>query len=320
MPNDFGDPIAETKACLTAAALFDYSFLLRFQASGSGVAEALSRLCGRNLSDMATGDIRYVLTTNEEGRLRSDLTVWRIGPESFEIFSGRAEDAIDITHHLDPDTRCLDLSDETAVLALQGPTSLSVLHSAFDAPRLAVPGRFRFVDSEFMGAPCRIGRLGFTGLDGVEIVCSADHAQPLWDRLVGSGLGPAGFQAADCIRLAAGLALFSKEFAPPVSAADAGLARFRPAGDKPLDRLPARVRRVCCETHASALTDASLVDLVTLEYRHGDRFPPEPGTIVITSVNFGPTPEKIFAMGYVAADTREVECRDSHCVRWTIRP
>jgi aminomethyltransferase len=320
MPNDFGDPIAETKACLTSAALFDYSFLLRFRTSGSGVAEALSRLCGRDLSTMANGDIRYVLTTDEEGYLRSDLTVWRIGPESFEIFSGRAEDAIDIAHHPDLGMRCLDLSDETAVLALQGPTSLSLLRAAFDAPRLAAPERFRFVDAEFMGAPCRIGRLGFTGLDGVEIVCSTDHAQPLWDRLIDSGLGPAGFRAADRIRLAAGLALFSKEFAPPVSAADAGLARFRPAGDKALDRLPARVRRVCCETHASALTDASLVDLARLEYRHGDQFPPEPGKFVLTSVNFGPTPETLFAMGYVAADTRGVDCRDSHGVRWTIRP
>jgi aminomethyltransferase len=318
MPESFGDPAAEARACLSAAALFDYSFLVRLRAAAPGAAEALSRACGRDLSAMAVGAIRYALATDADGYLRSDLTVWRTGPESFELMSGRGEDAGDCARLPGLGGSCADLSDDTAVLAVQGPASLSLLRQACDDPAFAAPARFRFADASILGAPCRVARLGFTGLEGVEIVCPAEAAQSLWDGLAERGGRPAGFQAADRLRLAAGLALFSKEFAPPVSAADAGLARFRPAGGKSQDRRPARVRRVSAVARVEAVADPSPDGLAALAYRRGDPFPPEPGTIVVTSANVAPAGNTVLAMGYLAAGAPDAAYPDCHGTSWTV--
>jgi len=164
----------------------------------------------------------------------------------------------------------------------------------------------------------RAAELG-ASLEGVEIVCPAEAAQSIWDGIAERGGRPAGFQAADRLRLAAGLALFSKEFAPPVSAADAGLARFRPAGDKPQDRRPARVRRVNAVARAEAVADPSCDGLAALAYRRGDPFPPEPGTIAVTSANVAPAEKTVLAMGYLAAGAPDAPYPDCHGNSWTVR-
>ena len=76
---------------------------------------------------------------------------------------------------------------------------------------------FCFRDLEVCGVTCRIGGLGYTGLDGVEILCAANDATRFW-RLLSSHARRAGSFAANYLRLKAGLALFTHDFKPPVSA------------------------------------------------------------------------------------------------------
>lgn len=299
MPASFGDPGLETASCREHAALFDYSFLLRLVVRGPGALAGVSALCGRDFRSLPVGRIRYALTTDAEGWLVSDLTVWRTGADSLELMSGRAEDARSIPETLATyDAAVSDVSDDTAVLAVQGPGTGKVLAGLSGGASVSAISSFGFLDAAISGVPCTVARLGFTGLDGVEIVCPAGRAQGLWDVLARSA-EPAGFEAADRLRLSAGLALFTQEFAPPVSAADAGLSRFRPDGNTPADRRPARVVRLCFSARpAASSARRGDVDVASLTWREGAPFPPAPETIAITSVAPNGSPAMVIGMGY----------------------
>lgn len=299
MPASFGDPGREVASCREHAALFDYSFLLRLVVRGPDALAAVAALCGRDFSSLPVGRIRYALTADAEGWLISDLTVWRTGADSLELMSGRAEDARSIPGALAPyDVAVSDVSDDTAVLAVQGPGTAAVLAGLNGGAVVSAVPSFGFLDAALERVPCTLARLGFTGLDGVEILCPAGRAQPLWDVLARAAQ-PAGFEAADRLRLSAGLALFTREFRPPVSAADAGLSRFRPEGNAPADRRPARVVRLCFSARPRAPSARSgAVDPASLSWREGAPFPPAPGTVAITSVAPNGSPENVIGMGY----------------------
>ena len=122
MPMDFGSAKTDAMPCQETAGLFDYSFLLRLLIRGSGSIWGISEICGRDFSDLLRGGIRYGLIIDPDRWLVSDLTVWRSNLDELEIMSGRVEDVCFIKRALaSHDVKIVDLSRQTAVLALQGP-------------------------------------------------------------------------------------------------------------------------------------------------------------------------------------------------------
>ena len=229
LPGDFGDWRDEALACRTAAALFDFSCLISIGVGGVGAAALLESYCGRRLGDMTVGAIRYALTADTSHRLVSDLTVWRTAADRFLVMTGRAEDLPDLEALASQRDRAAaavvveDRTDRCFVLALQGPTAATRLAEIYG---LTLPPRFRFVRARLGRDVCLIGRIGYTGEDGVEVVCPGPVAARLWAVFAGFAR-PAGFRAADRLRLQAGLPLFAQEFAPGVRAAEAGFATIR---------------------------------------------------------------------------------------------
>ncbi len=297
MPADFGDAAAEVAACQKEAALFDYSFLLRVGVYGPDAVSAVSAFCGRDFTDLDVGGIRYALRADDAGHLRSDLTVWRTGPRSVEVMSGRAEDARDLRLLVGPlDAHMTDDSASTACLAVQGPASDDLLAEfSTDNRRIENIEWFGFRDMSFAGVSCRIGRLGFTGLPGVEILCGVPAAIRLWRRLE-TRIRPAGFCAADIVRLKAGLALFSNEFLPPVTAADAGFPHLQPMAAA-RDR---RAVRVCFSVSEQGLATVP-GDLDQVLWSEEQIFPPPPGRIAVTSMARDPEGRGALGMGYINA-------------------
>lgn len=300
MPWDFGDANAETEACRSSGALFDYSFLIRVAVNGPDAARAIADFCGRGMSDLDEGGIRYALHADKEGHLLSDLTIWRTGPISFEVMTGCAADVPALRAVVGPyDAQVTDLSSDTACLAVQGPASDAMLATIQGGDGIGSIPYFHFRDVSLAGYGCRVGRLGFTGLRGIELLCSARVARRLWSVLI-ERFRPAGFLAADRLRLAAGLALFNQDFLPPVTAADAGFAHLRPLGDTAGDRQPATVVRVgFTANRTKTATDADLAPAI---WAPGRPFPPKTGTIAVTSITPLADEKKVAGMGYVAVD------------------
>ena len=305
MPLDFGSAKDEAMSCQETVALFDYSFLLRLLVRGPGAIRGISEMCGRDFSDLPVGGIRYGFIADPNGWLVSDLTVWRSNSDILEIMSGRAKDVSYIKGALaGHDVKIVDLSQQTAVLALQGPQTNKVLSTIEDKIIVADIPYFCFRDLEICGVKCRIGRLGYTGLDGVEILCAANDVTRLW-RLLSSQARPSGFSAANYLRLKAGLALFTHEFKPLVSAADVGLKRMRPNGKLLADQYQARVTRVCFSARILSETGNNEQVFSNEVWTPEDEFPPQPGTLAITSISQDVTCDRQIGMGYVVINEKE---------------
>lgn len=227
---DYGDPIGEARACRTATALFDFSFMSRAKIEGAGAIAALSRLTPRRLADLPVGRLRYAMRETADGYLASDLTIWRIGPDHWEVMSGRAVDIADLARFACEvgHARVDDLTSATRIFAVQGPETLDLLRAMVRPDEvgslLALP-YYGTVDLVLAGTHVRVGRLGYTGEQGVELLVPERHAEAIWTKLV-AGSRQAGFIAADMLRIEAGFVLFANDFLLPVTAREAGLGQF----------------------------------------------------------------------------------------------
>ena len=187
LQRDYGDVRSEVIACRTRCALFDFSFLERAAIAGSSAQQLLEVFTGRSLAKLQIGEVRYALRVGSTGALLADLTIWRTGPERYELMSGRREDVSDLLRLSARDCRVVDLSAQTAVFAVQGPQSLDALHGLGDLSKVATLRYFEFCEARLAGVPCVIGRLGYSGEPGFEIIVDAEHAGPVMERTQRAG-------------------------------------------------------------------------------------------------------------------------------------
>lgn len=227
---DYGDALAEAAACRSRAALFDFSFVARAEIRGEGAERLIAGLTRRSLSDLVPGRIRYALRETDQGHLVSDLTIWKHAAAHCEVMSGRPRDIADLVSMAGPDAEVTDLSSNTVIFAVQGPSALNALDGLGDLRAVSALPYFAFCHAELAGHACLVGRLGYSGEPGFEIVAEAGAGLELWRRLANRAR-PAGFAAIDLLRIEAGFVLFANEFRLPVSAAEIGLGRFA-GGDR----------------------------------------------------------------------------------------
>ncbi|MGF1608724.1 MAG: hypothetical protein ACFCUQ_04965 [Kiloniellales bacterium] len=282
---DYGDPDGEAAACRNDCALFDFSFVARARITGTHAAAVLSGFTKRSFDRLAPGRIAYALHARPDGSLVSDLTIWNLGDGSFEVMTGRPTDLAELAELARTDS-FEDLTEDTAIYALQGPNALRALEGLADLERLSRLPYFGHGEAEVAGVSCRVGRLGYSGERGFELVLPRAQAEAVWAQLA-ERARPAGVAAADRLRIEAGLALFVNEFALPVTAEEAGLAQFAsPAAAAPQMRLVC-VRRAADERPLLWQPPKTLSP------------PQEPGCIAITSACWSPLANGVLALGYV---------------------
>jgi aminomethyltransferase len=288
--SDFGDAKAEARACRSDCALFDFSFLEAARISGARAKDVIEAYTGRSLGSLGVGRIHYALRVDPAGHVRADLTVWRTGPDAYEVMSGRREDVSCLMDCSDPDVEVADLSEQMTAFALQGPRSLEVLRRLGHSDMIAGLDYFAFADATLDGVPCRIGRLGYTGEAGFEILLNRNHGRDLW-RTLSAHARPAGFIAADMLRIEAGFVLFTNEFRMAVSPEEAGLARFFPQRDIAAPQ----IALVSFRATAARFR-------LPWEPNAGLQRPGSMGEIVVTSACHSIAAGGILGLGYVRAD------------------
>ncbi len=287
---DYGDPEGEARACRDACALFDFSFMSRAQVSGAGALTALARLQSRPMHDLPAGRIRYALRLGRGAVVLADLTIWNLGAGRYEVMSGRHVDILDLGAFCPPGTVWVDLSQNTAVFAVQGPTALRAFAGLTDTARLACLPYFGHDSFVVAGMECRIGRLGYTGERGFELILPRRHGPRLWQVLT-ERARPAGFAAADSLRIEAGFILFANECRFGATAREMGLQRF--AGSEAPGERP-RVR---------------LTSFMAVTARHpvlwqpapGAQLPPHPSEIAVSSACYSAREGCTVGLGYVGA-------------------
>ena len=287
---DYGDARVEAARCRSAAALFDFSFMSRIRVEGPGSSQLIGTLTPRRIDDLQPGRIRYALRVDAEGRVLGDLTIWRLDAASFEVFSGSGDELATLQSTAGPTASVRDLSSDTAIFAVQGPASLRALTAAGEIESPRTLAYFAHVPAIVAGVRCRVGRLGYTGERGFEIIGPHAARDRIWTVLARQAR-PAGFAAADILRIEAGFLLFANELRFPVSAAELGLGRFA-AG--PSSRSERRARLLCFE--ASCDTEPVLWRPL------GDAcFPPPPGSLLVTSACRSVVTNAVLGLGYARA-------------------
>ncbi|MCK9478383.1 MAG: glycine cleavage system aminomethyltransferase GcvT [Firmicutes bacterium] len=231
MPIQYSGIIAEHMAVRERAGLFDISHMGEFLLEGPDAVGNLNRLLTNDYSNLQQGAARYSPMCNEQGGIIDDVIVYNYGNMRYVIVvnaSNKEKDYKWIQNNLFGNVVLTDISDQTALIALQGPLAQTILQTVTKA---LPQKRFTVVaDADIYGAKCNISRTGYTGEDGFEIYCDAQKAVDVWNALltVGEphGLIPCGLGARDTLRLEAALPLYGHEMNDDITPLEAGLGFF----------------------------------------------------------------------------------------------
>jgi aminomethyltransferase len=241
MPVQYGTIQAEHRAVREAAGLFDVSHMAEFRFTGGEAAAFLDRLLVNAVAGLAPGRAAYSPMCRPDGGTVDDVIVYREAEDRFLMVANAANHRKDwawIAEQPGADAiRREDVSDRYALLALQGPQAVPILVGLAGEAAGALP-RFAFADLTVDGIGVTAARTGYTGEDGYELLCPADRAEALADRLMAAGeahgLVPAGLGARDSLRLEAGLPLYGHELTDRINPIEAGLG-WSVKLDKPHD-------------------------------------------------------------------------------------
>jgi aminomethyltransferase len=219
MPVQYDGVIAEHRAVRADCGVFDVSHMGEIEVEGPRAHELLQSLLANDLERVDAGGAQYTLLTNERGGIVDDLIAYRLDPHRYLLVVNASNRRVDFEWLREREIRgsdVRDVSDEYALLAVQGPRSFERL-GLDDAPA------FTFADGDIDGVECVIARTGYTGERGVEVMCAADDATRLWDGVLARGAKPCGLGARDTLRLEVCYPLHGNDISPETDAISAGL-------------------------------------------------------------------------------------------------
>jgi aminomethyltransferase len=212
MPVQYTSIADEHRAVRTDAGVFDVSHMGQLALEGDGAHAYLQSRLSNDVDRIEPGRAQYTLLTNEQGGIVDDLIAYRRGPEAYLLIVNASN--VEADHWALSETR--DVSDEWALLAVQGPRALERLEIE------VVP--FTFREDEVLGVRCLVAGTGYTGERGCELGCDPEDAPRLWDAILERGVTPCGLGARDTLRLEACFPLHGNDITPETTPIEAGLA------------------------------------------------------------------------------------------------
>jgi aminomethyltransferase len=219
MPVQYEGVIPEHRAVRADCGVFDVSHMGEFEVEGPRASALLQATLSNDLDKIGPGQAQYTLLTNDRGGIVDDLIVYRLDAFRFLLIVNAANRELDLRwlkEHEIPGSDVRDVSEEYALLAVQGPRAIE---------RLGLPeaAQFTFAEGEIDGIQCMVNRTGYTGEQGCEILVMAEDAGDLWDHVLERGAVPCGLGARDTLRLEASLPLHGNDITPDTDAISAGL-------------------------------------------------------------------------------------------------
>src|SRR5688572_23826743 len=197
MPVQYPGIVAEHEAVRTRAGIFDVSHMGEVDFHGPRALEAVLSLVTNDVGKLEVGRAMYTVTCRAHGGIVDDCIVYRIGPEHFRIVINAANIAKDIAHfreHTASICPLQDVSDELALLAVQGPLAVGMVAELAGTNLFDVPS-FGLGRGTIAGVDVLAARTGYTGEDGFELFVAADRAPDVWQAVVAAGADPIGLGA-----------------------------------------------------------------------------------------------------------------------------
>jgi len=211
--------------------LFDISHMGRFRIGGTAATRQLDSVVSSNLAAVEVGTSSYGLLCNEDGGVIDDVFAYRREDGWLLVVNAanRKRDAEWLSDHfLASDVVLEEISDQSAMIAVQGPLAIRLVDTVSARP-VSELARFAIVTTEVASCVVDIGRTGYTGEDGVELIVPRDHAIDIWELLLDAARqeriesGPVGLAARDSLRFEAGFALYGHELRQDITPIEARL-------------------------------------------------------------------------------------------------
>ena len=232
MPVQYSGILGEVAAVRTSTGLFDVSHMGRLYISGPLATEFLDWVLTGSVESLRVGRARYCMICNEKGGVIDDTIFYRLAEDRYLLIPNAGNRVTVVAwfqrwvdEKFSTGCEMEDRTDATALLALQGPGAAETMDRLCSEPPSSVRP-FAWQENQLQGIPVMLGRTGYTGEDGFEIVADADQAVSLWQTLTENGATPCGLGARDVLRLEAGLPLHGHEIDENTTPIEAGLEKF----------------------------------------------------------------------------------------------
>jgi aminomethyltransferase len=232
MPVQYEGIVQEHRAVRTAAGLFDVSHMGEIEMRGDRAASVLDHVVTGEVSLMPAAKALYTCACNDHGTILDDLIVYRRARDAFLVICN-AGNRDKISAHLraagDGLCEVSDVSDQTALMALQGPKAAEIISClGADGAACAKLESFTFRDATVAGVRATVARTGYTAEDGFEMCCANADAARLWTATLeagrAAGIAPVGLGARDTLRLEGRLSLYGNDIDETTNPLEAGLA------------------------------------------------------------------------------------------------
>jgi len=230
MPVQYKGISIEHNAVRNSVGIFDVSHMGEFIVKGKGAFELIQKVTSNDISVLKEGDAQYSCMPNLDGGIIDDLLVYNLGSDSYMLVVNASNidkdwNWIQSQNHFGAELH--NISDRTALLAVQGPKAEALLQK-FTSVDLSGIRYYTFKRGVFDEVPNVIlSATGYTGAGGFELYFENVHARKIWKSLIEAGpefgLEPAGLGARDTLRLEMGFCLYGNDIDDTTNPLEAGL-------------------------------------------------------------------------------------------------
>lgn len=230
MPVQYAGINAEHETVRKGVGVFDVSHMGEFILKGDKALDLIQRVTSNDASKLYDGKVQYSCLPNKDGGIVDDLLVYRIDEQTYMLVVNASNIEKDwnwISQFNTEGVPMKDISDRTALLAVQGPKAAEALQSLTDID-LGSMEYYSFKKGAFAGIDnVLVSATGYTGAGGFELYVDNEHAQQLWDAVFKAGeafgIKPIGLGARDTLRLEMGFCLYGNDIDDKTSPLEAGL-------------------------------------------------------------------------------------------------
>jgi len=317
MPVQYAGMTAEHLAVRKNVGLFDLSHMGEFEVSGKDALEFLQKTTTNDVAALSPGQIQYTCMTYPDGGIVDDLLIYKLKDRFMLVVnaSNMKKDFEWLFSHIEGDVKLVDHSQETGLLAIQGPNAIKVMTdlTSFD---LDAMGYYSFATAEVGGETILFSRTGYTGEDGFELYIPNDRCANVWKAVIEAGkkkdMQLVGLGARDSLRLEMKMALYGNDIDQTTTPIEAGLSWI----------VNLETEFIGKETIARQKAEKPDRRLICLELE-GRAFP-RPGYEIfdgdkaigkVTSGTFSPSLQKPIALGYVPRSKAKIGSKVEIAIR-----
>ncbi len=230
MPVSYAGINSEHAAVRNSVGVFDVSHMGEFILEGPNALDLIQRVTTNDASKLTDGKAQYSCLPNGQGGIVDDLLVYKINDLKYLLVvnaSNMDKDWNWISKHNTQGVKLTNISDDTSLLAVQGPNALATLQKLTEANLSTIPYYSFTIDVLAGVKDVIISNTGYTGSGGFELYIPNEHAQKVWDAVFEAGkefnIQPIGLGARDTLRLEKGFCLYGNDIDETTNPLEAGL-------------------------------------------------------------------------------------------------